>query len=160
MIESRRVRIHWTGPFAPDKIPVNSEYDDNFGLYQIYGMHEVFGPQSLLYIGKAEHLSFSERINQHLHNWLYYNSDAQVRLGLLDREDYKHEPGDWSDWKQLLRDVEALTIFWHTPPYNSKNIGYYGGPKLRVQNYGQRGRLLPEFSTDWVPPKPKDSDEG
>ncbi|HEX5746265.1 MAG TPA: hypothetical protein VFZ09_08470 [Archangium sp.] len=159
MNQPRLVRINWIGPFAPDKVPVNPEYDDNFGLYQIYGIHEVFGPQSLLYIGKAEHLSFAERINQHLSNWLSSNSDAQVRLGLLHPKDYKHEPKDWSDWKQLLRDTEALTIFWHTPPYNSRNISHYSGPTLRVQNFGQRGRLLPEFSTDWVPPKPMDSDE-
>ena len=43
----RQVTIEWEGPFSFDKVRANR---DDYGLYQIYGEHIIFGKDSLLYI--------------------------------------------------------------------------------------------------------------
>jgi len=61
--------------------------------------------------------------------------------------------------RALIKDLEALTICWHSPPYNSTFINSYTGRPLRVKSWKNRGRLLPEFSSDWTPPnRPKEEE--
>ena len=46
------IEIGWSGPYdlaQISKLNTNSDY----GLYQIYGTHNIFGANTLLYIGKA-----------------------------------------------------------------------------------------------------------
>jgi hypothetical protein len=52
--------------------------------------------------------------------------------------------------------VEALTIYWHGFPYNAAHIGGYDEQRQRlwIQNWGMRGNLQLEYSTDWAPPQP------
>ena len=47
----------------------------------------------------------------------------------LRKKDYEHDPPYWSDWENVLKDAEALTINWHSPPYNSRNIETYNGQR-------------------------------
>ena len=54
----------------------------------------------------------------------------------------------WSDWENVLKDAEALTIYRHSPPYNSSNIGTYKGQTLRVVNNGERGDLCKSLSAE------------
>ncbi len=61
--------------------------------------------------------------------------------------------------EKIVTDSEALLINWHTPPYNSKSINEYRGQDLHIQNYGNRGSMLPECSSEWTPPRPDDKDE-
>jgi hypothetical protein len=39
--------------------------EDDYGLYQIYAHHLVFGSGALVYIGKAQEQTFGVRIAQH-----------------------------------------------------------------------------------------------
>jgi len=114
-----------------------------YGIYQVYGDHIVFGPDSLLYVGLASKQTLSSRLEQHLKGWLSEERGISIYLGRLHEEDY----GGGKSWEMLLEEAEALTIYWHTPPYNSKNINSYGGRPLCVQNLGDRGRLLPEYTS-------------
>ena len=116
----RSVRVEWEGPFCLDYVIEELNRKDDYGLYQIYGTHIVYGASSLLYIGKAEGLTFSQRFSQHRSEWL-------------------------SDWREVLRDAEALTIYWHSPAYNSSNIETYNGQQLKVANRGDRGALCAEY---------------
>ena len=64
-----------------------------------------------------------------------------IHVGRIDKEDYE------ADRQQVIKDTEALTINWHSPPYNSSNIDAYYGQGLRVVNIGKPGSLDTEFSS-------------
>jgi hypothetical protein len=145
-IEHRLVRVSWEGPFSVDEVRQGGLADMK-GLYQVYGQHVVFGPGSLLYVGMTDRQTYKSRFKQHYDRWLQYESDVHVRLGLVDDEAIG-----------LLASVEALTIWWHSPPYNSKNIWLYKGDPLRVQNWKNRGRLHAEYSSHWKPREPPEGE--
>ena len=148
----RSVRVEWEGPFSIEKVLKLNHSQDDYGLYQIYGRHILFGADSLLYIGKAESVTFKQRFNQHCfgkkEKWLLEEEDVSIHVGRIVSEDYAYDPPDWPDWCKVLRDAEALTIYWHSPPYNGSNIGEYNGQQLKVVNLGERGRLVAEYRSD------------
>jgi len=155
IIQRQLVRINWDGPFTVEQVK-NRDYVEatEHGIYQIYGNHVIFGPNSLLYIGKAEDQSFSCRIGQHL-DWLINFEGISIYLGTINDEDFAFEPEDdrWTEWRQLLRKVESYTIWWHSPPCNSSNINTHSlqnTDTLHVQNWGKIGRLSFEYSFPWA----------
>lgn len=152
----RLVRIEWEGPLSlDDALQKNDDGDHgkDYGLYMIEGHNILYGCKGGLYLGIAEDQTFAVRLSQHKW-WLTHEQDVTIRLGRLRLGDYREEPPGWSDWKQLVVDVESLTIYWHGFPFNSKNIWSYNGQPLRVQNWGNRGNLQTEYSSDWRPPRP------
>jgi hypothetical protein len=148
------LHFEWEGLLRFDEIHDKTSNDD-YGLYQIYAHHLVYGPGALVYIGKAEDQSFATRLNQHWMNWAKPEDSPLVRLGRMDKRDYR----DDADWASLLAAAEPLTVFWHTPAYTSHFILDYPDHALRMRilNTGKRGGLLPEYSTDWKPVRPDDS---
>jgi hypothetical protein len=165
MIERKLLTVEWDNPITLEEaLENNGELD--YGLYQIYARHIVFGPGSLVYVGKAEQQTFGTRFSQH-EEWLREESDVQIRLGrpqTIDGRVFKGAEGwtgaDEDEWCRLTSDAEALTIYWHSPPYNSACIWDYNGQPLWVQNTGDRGSLLPEYSSHWPsttgPVRPKE----
>lgn len=117
--------------------------DDDSGIYQVYGDHIVFGPQSLLYIGKAQDQSFRERFLQHSKGWICEEVNPKVFIGRIHADDSESD----SDWKILVDAVEALTIYWHSPPYNSQHINEYGRMPLCVHNLEDLGDLQFEYTS-------------
>ena len=153
----RLVRVHWDPPRSLKETLDLTDTENDYGVYQVYGEHVVFGSGALLYIGKARDQTFGTRFDQH-RAWLKHESDPLVRVGRLREDDYEQKRG-WSDWKKAIDCVEELTIYWHSPPYNSRCIVGYANELLRVQNWFHRGRLLPEYSSRWEPKRPDDSKE-
>ena len=145
----RTVRVEWEGPVSLDAVKALDDEDDDCGLYQIYGRHIIFGAGSLLYVGMTT-TTYNRRFfsgpERHI-DWLEEDQeeeDLSVYVGRIVEEDYEHEP-HWEDWKNVLRDAEALTIYWHSPPYNSSNIGTYNGQRLEVINLGNYGSLCERY---------------
>lgn len=134
------VQVHWHGPFTIENVcSTEGDWAKRQGLYQVYGQHVVFGPDALLYIGMTNSQNFGSRFEQH-GAWFKYESDVRARLGIID------DPGG----RNLLAEIEALTIWWHSPPYNSKNIWQYSSDvRLHVRNQGERGRLASEYMSHW-----------
>ena len=66
------IEIEWDGPILMNDIEEHTELWD-CGIYQIYGTHHIFGPDSLLYLGKAQESSFAKRIPYHL-EWVEWES--------------------------------------------------------------------------------------
>ncbi len=155
----RRARIRWEGPVSIEDVLSLTDDEHDYGLYQVYGYHVVFGPGALLYIGMARDQTFAARVRQHHVEWLREENDVRMRIGRISPEDYEHDPQGWKDWEKLVTDTEALLIYWHSPPYNSRNISEYRGQALHVQNWGDRGSLLPECTSHWQPLRPRDNDE-
>ncbi len=149
----RSIRVEWEGPFSIKEVLKLNDQDEDYGLYQIYGHHIIFRADSLLYIGKAEGSTFSQRFSQHCSGWLSEEEGVSVRVGRIASGDYADDPPDLSDWQQVLRDAEALTIYWHSPPYNSQNINNYNGQRLKVINKGKRGALVAKYISDECKPQ-------
>ena len=133
----RIVRIEWEGPFSIEEVLELDDRNKDYGLYQIYGHHIVYGKDSLLYIGQTGN-TFSQRFNEHL-VWLEEEEGVFIHVGRIASEDYD---------EQGRKDVEALTIYWHSPAYNSSNIETYNGQRLKVVNDGDRGDLCERLSTN------------
>ena len=55
------IRIEWEGPFSVDDVIAKLDNKDDYGLYQIYGKHIIFGENSLLYIGMTDK-TFSNKL--------------------------------------------------------------------------------------------------
>jgi hypothetical protein len=151
-VQSRLVRVFWELKTLDEVLKLTG--DDDYGLYQVYAQHVVFGPGALVYIGKAVDQTFGRRFKQHK-RWLDDANGVTIRIGQPNDEDYDSD----SDWSKCVHDIEALTIHWHSPPYNSKSIQSYNGPSLMVQSWGDHGALLPEYSSHWKPWRPDDEEE-
>lgn len=154
------IEIWWEGPFSADTIK-NFTKDEDYGLYQIYGTHNINGPNNLLYLGLANDQNFSTRISQHS-SWIDWEySDIKIflgRLGGINNNDVKID-----DWEKYINHAERLLIYYCKPPYNSKNLNTYGSDitDTIVMNFGQINRLPLEVSSfyndskfwtdDWKP---------
>jgi hypothetical protein len=144
----RHITIVWDPPRGINQLRILNGWND-YGLYQIYGHHPTLGVNTLLYIGKAEGETFKARFNDHP-IIRKYGPAVRIRVGRIVRGDYAHEPKeDLPDWRQLLRDAEALLIYHQKPPENTMNINKYNGQPLLITNTGDRGNLA-----DTVPSPP------
>src|SRR5699024_6467310 len=76
------IAIMWAGPYKMGEISSGFKDSSDYGIYQIYATHNVYGPDALLYIGKAQDNSFGERIPAH--KWTEWEaSDVEVYLGRI-----------------------------------------------------------------------------
>lgn len=143
-----KIHILWDGPHSfEDATRLDGEQD--YGVYQIYGCHTVYGSDALLYIGKAVKQTFGKRIKEEKEPWKY-NWDARriaVYVGRVITDSLStvktHE--QWADW---VGAAEELLIYAHAPACNSKNIQSINYKLLpfHVLNWGSFRDLLPEVS--------------
>ena len=135
-----RIDIEWQGPLSIEDI-ANLHESSDFGIYQLYGRHTVYGEKTLLYIGKAWLQTFGTRISQHyLADFVCGTAAAYVgRLGYF--------PPRSDNWEQRVSLAEKLLIYAHAPAWNTQNINDYDPiDNLRIFNWGDYGLLLPEVS--------------
>ena len=139
------IHVEWDGPhrFADISSLIGPT---DYGVYQIYGGHPVYGSAALLYIGLAAGQHFGERVPQETH-WLD-NRDAgrvEVYVGRLSGSDTPDDP----TWDRHIRLAERLLIYAHSPPMNTQKSLARLEPDLRlvrVLNWARHRDLLPEVS--------------
>lgn len=119
---------------------------EDYGLYQIYGTHPVYGQNTLLYIGKAVSQTFGVRLKEH-DKWLY-NQDSKRIAVYTGRIGSNNPKIDWNNWENMIHVAERLLIYAHQLSGNSSNIKTPGEIPIdtHVFNWGDRGLLLPEVS--------------
>jgi len=148
MLDVHYVHVKWEGPLTRIEAQTRRNSQIDFGVYQVYGAHPLYGSGVLLYIGKCESLTFGLRFSQH-YDWLHGNSDrhnVQIYLGRL------HTSGPTplnTDWERQIRQVESLLIYAHGPAANSSGLNKEMGEdfhQLHVLNWGNFRSLLPEVS--------------
>jgi hypothetical protein len=139
------INVEWDGPFPFSDInKLNGPTD--YGIYQIYGGHPVYGNSALLYVGLAAAQTFGKRVPQERH-WLD-NRDArrvEVYVGRLAGR----ETPDEDMWGRRIRLAERLLIYAHMPPMNvQKSLGNLACDLryIHVLNWGYHRDLLPEVS--------------
>ena len=140
------IHLQWHGPFTLEQVrELNADHD--YGVYQVYGSHPVYGSDVLLYIGKSSEQTFSVRLQQEA--W-HYNEDAGNVRYYVGRLAGERTPGD-AEWSHQIGLLETLLIHSHWPAANSRNIQGLGAhateiADIHVLNWGQRRSLLSEVS--------------
>jgi hypothetical protein len=152
------VHIIWEGNFSVDEVIKNKSGDNDYGVYQIYGKHPIYGLNSLLYIGIATDQTFSKRFDEHNKKWLrdLDLSSVTVCLGdvyLQPGKVYKESEDFVSpeEWERITKQCEQLLIYALAPGYNSRNkqsINELELRELHILNWGDRRDLFPEISGD------------
>lgn len=137
------IEILWDGPFSVDEA-LKQDKGLDYGLYQIYGTHTIFGANSLLYIGKAQDQKFANRLSQH-QSWMTNEmDDLKIYLGRIGSTVRLPD----TKWSEYIDCAERLLIYYCSPPYNSSNLNNYGNHRNKlVLNFGKRNRLPFEVST-------------
>lgn len=145
-IPTEIIHIEWEGPLTVDAAKELTGEGD-YGLYQIYGGHPIYGSNALLYIGEARKQQFGARIGQHGW-WLEFNQDAQRASVYVGRLADEVTPTD-EIWDERIDLAERLLIFACRPAYNSRqrlgalDVRLYD---VHVLNWGSFCDLLPEVS--------------
>lgn len=151
----KEIYIDWSGPYEYDDVISNnkekiSKYGftvkpDDFGLYQIYGSHPVYGSNVLIYIGKTEAMFMNRLKMRHvlLNNEDFHNT--QIYLGKI----YYDDTLEHTEIAEDISMAESLLIHYHTPAKNSSNINSlkYADKEYRVINVGTYRSLQKEIST-------------
>jgi hypothetical protein len=139
------IHIDWSGPHTLSEIASFNGPTD-YGIYQVYGAHPVYGTDALLYIGMTEEGNFAARFSNH--DWCHGNQDAgrlQVYIGRL----FGDATPDNATWCRCIKLAERLLIYTHMPAENKlKELGKLEPELWHVQvlNWRRYRSLLPEVS--------------
>ncbi len=167
--EIENIRIEWDGPYnlmdigydeetgkyKTKDISLNDDCKD-FGIYQVYGCHPIYGNDVLLYIGQAAKQTFSKRLSQEAWEFNVDHKHIQFYVGRLFSE---HQPSSEEIWDKMIDISERMLIFAHEPARNSSNILTITRNKtkleefknIRIFNYDNYRSLMPEISGElWV----------
>jgi len=165
----KNIRIEWDGPYNLTDIGydkdnmnykgeincLNNEYED-FGIYQVYGCHPIYGNDVLLYIGKAAQQTFSKRLSQE--GW-ENNIDYENIKFYVGRLFAHKQPNLIEEWDKMIDQAERMLIYAHEPARNSSNILNVTKNKdkleefknIRIFNYDNYRSLMPEVSGElWI----------
>ena len=140
----KEIHISWHGPYTLNDARTGRQ-GATYGLYQYIGMHDVYGPGTLLYLGKAVDRQINSRLSEHVHE-SWSSLPVDILIGNLATE-AKLQNDEWSEQIDL---AERLLIYTHSPAWNSSNvksIDWSSTPPLHIFNWGDRGYLLPEVTT-------------
>ena len=139
------IHIFWEGPFSIEEIRKRNNGDSDYGVYQVYGNHPLYGNSVLLYIGQANLQVFSTRLNQE--NWLYENDphNTEFYVGRLAG----HKSVSAEEWGTKIDQAEKLLIFAHQPCHNTSNTKSIPKDYVlnnHIYNWGCYRNLFPEVS--------------
>lgn len=144
-VKTYLIQIDWEGPFNLSNLNSLMNEDIDYGIYQIYGKHQTYGNDVLLYIGKADQQTVGKRISQE--DWDYVNDSNNIKIYIGRLHGYQ-TPSD-PEWSYEIDLAERLLIYVHKPAYNSKSISTLSDTKLQevhILNWGHHRDLLPEVS--------------
>ena len=144
-LQETTIHIEWDGPYPLGTVKSLTGPTD-YGVYQIYGGHPVYGSSALLYIGRAVDQYFGQRISQE-EQWLYNRDAGRVEV-YVGRLSDSQTPDD-ATWTKHIRLAERLLIYAHSPPMNiQKSLAALELDLrfVRVLNWGKHRDLLPEVS--------------
>lgn len=138
------IEIMWEGPYTDEQV-LTLKGNTDWGVYQVYGNHRVYGRGVLLYIGKAveDAQKFGVRIPQH-NDWFgWKGAELSYYVGRFGAE----AQADYQGWIDEINYSEAMLIDYCQPAWNSsglnntKRTALY--PNAIIYNHGMR-RDLPE----------------
>jgi len=162
------ITINWEGPFSYDTA-INEYHLDNeercdFGLYQIYGPHDLYKNKKraetenvLLYVGKTiSGSAFSGRISR---QGFCHGSEFEIYFGRIEGANYND---DKASWEQDVSDAEKILINKYAPSYNGTGVGDLRPDQLDnsdfiIKNIRLRADLDEEIASEDVVYRPEAS---
>lgn len=150
MMEREIIHIIWDGPYNFSEVDNFNNDEIDFGLYQIYGPHPVYGADVLLFIGKTtDELPFDVTFGDTIltENW-GGNIDRKLLKFYIGRISGETTPND-SEWLRQISLAEMLLIESHATALNKEHVGLYVYEyckNIHVLNWGSYNQLLPEIS--------------
>ncbi len=108
------INIKWDGPLTPKEAYKKNKSSD-YGVYQYYGDHPVYGLDVLLEIGMASDRTFGKRLKKYgFEGW---NQNIQIYLGCICIEKESVLPSD-KTWGDMIDRAEKLLIHACYPAFN------------------------------------------
>ncbi|MGI9256747.1 MAG: hypothetical protein ACR2PY_07415 [Salinispira sp.] len=143
-----RVPIDFSNEDWLEKCSMELDQGYDYGIYQMYGDHPVYGDDVLLYIGKARDQQFKNRLKQHRQDSNNITRYTRIHVGRLAEVD----AGTYEAWGDAIDDIEGLLIESHRPALNKQNTSPPQAPDnpeehFTVLNWDEYGSLSAEVST-------------
>ena len=154
MAEIEIINVMWEGPLTPEEA-CKKKGSIDYGVYQYYGDHHVYGLNVLRYIGSASDQTFGRRLSQY--KFKEWDQNIQIYLGRIEKEK-KGSLLDDRAWGDMIVRAEKLLIYACAPAKNASDIAnppeVVKHKELLILNWGKYGSLLPEVSgyrfTNWL----------
>ena len=140
------IEIKWEGPFTLEEISqFSSEID--YGVYQIYGTHNILGSDTLVYIGQAIDRTFSVRLPER--SWINWDfAEYKIYIGRLGSS----QACTVDEWNNDIDIAERILIDYCQPPFNSQCLNGLSetiSNEINVLNFSKRFRLPLVVSSSW-----------
>ena len=145
MKEFKIYHLFWKRQLWNDSIFKDFNGDCDYGLYQVYGDHPIYGSDTLLYIGKAAEETFSNRMRGHGDFDTYPYALTRIHFGYFCEIDDINQ----QNWEDAISIVEPILIKSFMPPLNGTRVkSLLDSPdeNILVFNWGNAGRLFQEVS--------------
>ncbi|MBM4275326.1 MAG: hypothetical protein FJ134_12825 [Deltaproteobacteria bacterium] len=144
---SKTIFIEWDGPYDFDEWEELTDESCDYGLYQIYGVHPVYGEETLLYLDRTTDRPFGARLSDEQPYWEAEGDfhPLSIYVGRLAGE---MTPGG-DAWGREIDLATRLLIFAHAPVFNGRELGAAPDSDLKevhVINWGAHMDLAPEVS--------------
>ncbi len=142
------IYIDWEGPYTFDEV---DEFDDDacdYGLYQVYGRHPLYGDHVLLFLGATDGRTFADKLAEEADDWEMESGldRLAVYFGHLSGVKTPEE----QVWQQEIDQALRFLIYVHKPVFNCPSLGAEPKPEFRelhIINQGERGDLETEVSS-------------
>ena len=139
------IHIFWEGPHSLDELVGLNDSNKDFGVYQVYGHHPLYGNSVLLYIGLTIGQTFASRVPQE--QWLNRpdHGNTQIYVGRLAGKNKIAK----DELEELIKRAEKLLIFAHRPAFNTQNTKSIPEEDVkndRIYNWYSHRDLFPEVS--------------
>jgi hypothetical protein len=145
---TKNIYIDWDGPYTLDEL---EELDDpriDYGLYQVYGAHPLYGEEVLLYLGATGgERTFGARLAEEQSYW-EVEEDFQPLIIYVGRLMGVVAPTN-GVWEEEMELALRLLIFAHAPVFNAREVAAAPDDDLKnvhVVNWGEHLDLAPEVS--------------
>ena len=145
------IHIIWDGPYNFIEYRNFNNKEIDFGLYQIYGPHPVYGANVLLFIGKTtdEEMPFALTFGDAISTEIWGdNIDHKLLNFYLGRICGETTPND-SEWLRQISLAEMLLVEAHATALNKEPVVLFANEyckNIHVLNWGSYNQLLPEIS--------------
>ncbi len=137
----RQMHLEWDGPFEFEDLDKLNDPQSDYGVYQIYGAHPLYGADVLLYLGTAVNETFAARLAPEKEDW----GEVTLYVGRLAGVSTPDE----KEWARQIELAAALLTYVHSPAYNSQDaetLDYEALRGVHLLNWYYYRDLLPEVS--------------
>jgi hypothetical protein len=143
----KMIYLEWDGPYSFDDLEELQDETCDYGIYQVYGMHPVYGAEVLLFLGKTEDRTFGAQLTEEQPYW-EAESDFQPINIFVGRLAGQVTPnGDV--WAREIDAAARLLAYAHLPVFNGRELGSAPDEDLKeihIINWGNYMDLAPEVS--------------